>query len=129
MLVRDLGTHDAGEFRNLIEVSGGGHSVAGTLTRSGRQPRIVVIDDHAVEVPLATNLLVIRNEDRPGMIGVVGRVLGAAGVNISFMGLGRNDRGHHALMALATDEAVAADVISLLAAEPGVEWVSSVELG
>jgi D-3-phosphoglycerate dehydrogenase / 2-oxoglutarate reductase len=128
MLVRDVGLRDAGEFRSLIEVRGGGHSVAGTLTRSGREPRIVVIDDHAVEVPLAHHLLVIRNDDRPGMIGAVGDVLGEAEVNISFMGLGRDQVGDHALMALATDEPVATRVIDELAACEGIRSVSVIEL-
>lgn len=129
MLVRDSGHHDAGEFRNLIEVRGGGRNVAGTLTRSGRQQRVVVIDDHAVEVPLARHLLVVRNEDRPGMIGVVGHVLGDGGVNISFMGLGRNARGRNALMALATDQPVPVGVLEQLEATEGIEAVIPVQLG
>lgn len=129
MLVRDSGHHDAGEFRNMIEVRGGGRNVAGTLTRSGRQQRVVVIDDHSVEVPLARHLLVVRNEDRPGMIGEVGRVLGSGGVNISFMGLGRNARGRNALMALATDQAVPDTVLERLDATDGIEEVIPVELG
>ena len=128
MLVRDVGRHDAGEFRNLIEVRAGGHSVAGTLTRSGRQPRIVVIDEHAVEVPLAAHLLVIRNDDRPGMIGTVGGVLGTAGVNISFMGLGRDQRGNNALMALAVDDPVPAEVVEALEGQDGIRAVSVVAL-
>ena len=129
MLVRDVGTHESGEFRNLIEVRGGGHSVAGTLTRSGRQPRIVEIDDLAVEIPLVEHLIVIRNEDRPGMIGLVGQVLGAAGVNISFMGLGRDRQGEYSLMALATDGPTGKDVVDRLVGLAGVETVSVIELG
>ena len=48
-----------------------------------------MIDDHSVEVPLSSHILVIRNDDRPGMIGI-GILLGKAEVNISFMGLGRD---------------------------------------
>jgi D-3-phosphoglycerate dehydrogenase len=128
VLVRDVGSQDAGEFRNLVEVSGGGHSVAGTLVRSGNEPRIVMIDDHSVEVPLADYMLVIRNDDQPGMIGIVGTILGTAGVNISFMGLGRDRRGDHALMALASDEVIADDVLETLNAEPGIRSASLVQL-
>ena len=128
VLVRDVGSRDAGEFRNLVEVSGGGHSVAGTLVRSGNEPRIVMIDDHSVEVPLADYMLVIRNDDQPGMIGIVGSILGTAGVNISFMGLGRDRRGDHALMALASDEVIADDVLETLNAVPGIQSASLVQL-
>ena len=41
------------------------------------------------DVPPATNMLVVRNDDRPGMIGVVGTALGEAGVNIADMDVGR----------------------------------------
>ena len=128
VLVRDVGSLDAGEFRNLVEVRGGGHSVAGTLVRSGNEPRIVMIDDHSVEVPFANYMLVIRNDDRPGMIGIVGTILGRAEVNISFMGLGRDRRGDHALMALAADAGIAEDVLETLNAEPGIRSVSLVRL-
>lgn len=128
VLVRDFGSRDAGEFRNLVEVRGGGHSVAGTLVRSGNEPRIVMIDDHSVEVPLANHILVITNDDRPGMIGIVGTILGRANVNISFMGLGRDGIGDRALMALAADEAVADGVLKTLKAEPGIRSASLVRL-
>ncbi|MEE3186815.1 MAG: phosphoglycerate dehydrogenase [Actinomycetota bacterium] len=128
VLVRDVGSLDAGEFRNLVEVRGGGHSVAGTLVRYGNEPRIVMIDDHSVEVPFANYMLVIRNDDRPGMIGIVGTILGRAEVNISFMGLGRDRRGDHALMALAADAGIADDVLETLNAEPGIRSVSLVRL-
>jgi D-3-phosphoglycerate dehydrogenase len=128
VLVRDVGSQDAGEFRNLVEVRGGGHSVAGTLVRSGNEPRIVMIDDHSVEVPLANHILVIRNDDRPGMIGIVGTILGSADVNISFMGLGRDRRGDLALMALASDEVIADDVLETLKKEPGIWSASLVSL-
>jgi len=128
VLIRDSGSRDAGEFRNLIEVRGGGHAVSGTLVRLGNEPRIVMIDDHSVEVPLANHILVIRNDDRPGMIGVVGQILGAADVNISFMGLGRNGDGDHALMALASDQPIAGDIVEVLNSEEGIRSVSRVEL-
>ena len=83
IVVNDSSARDAGEFRNLIEVRGGSHAVAGTLVRSANEPRIVMIDDHSVEVPLANHILVIRNDDLPGMIGTVGTILGKADVNIS----------------------------------------------
>ena len=128
VLVRDVGSLDAGEFRNLVEIRGGGHSVAGTLVRSENEPRIVMIDDHSVEVPFANHMLVIRNDDRPGMIGIVGTILGRAEVNISFMGLGRDRSGDRALMALAADAGIADDVLETLNAEPGIRSVSLVRL-
>jgi D-3-phosphoglycerate dehydrogenase / 2-oxoglutarate reductase len=54
-----------------------------------------MIDDHAIDVPPASfdHMLVVRNDDRPGMIGLVGTVLGDAGVNIADMDVGRSTAG------------------------------------
>ena len=128
VLVSDSGSRDAGEFRNLVEVRGGSHAVAGTLVRSGNEPRIVMIDDHSVEVPLAKHILVIRNDDRPGMIGTVGTILGNAEVNISFMGLGRDGVGDHALMALASDHSIAELVLQNLRSESGIQSATVIDL-
>jgi D-3-phosphoglycerate dehydrogenase len=128
VVVTDSSARDAGEFRNLIEVRGGSHAVAGTLVRSANEPRIVMIDDHSVEVPLANHILVIRNDDRPGMIGTVGTILGEADVNISFMGLGRDGAGDHALMALASDHSIAEQTLETLRSEKGIQSASVVEL-
>ena len=58
------------------------------------QPRLVRLDGVEVEVPLdAGVLIVIRNDDRPGVIGEVGTILGRHGINIATFALGRNDAG------------------------------------
>ena len=69
------------------------------------EPRIVIVDDHTTDLPPAAHMLVVRNDDRPGMIGVVGTVLGEAGVNIADMDVGRGPSPGSALMVLATDRA------------------------
>ena len=55
-------------------------------------------------------MLVVRNDDRPGMIGQVGTILGEAGVNIADMDVGQAASGASAMMVLATTEAVPAEV-------------------
>ncbi len=90
------------------------------------QPRIVLVDDHSVDLPPARNLLVVRNDDRPGMVGVVGSALGAAKVNIIDMSLGRSPGGGTALMVLSTAEEVPAAVIDELRGRPGILEVAAV---
>ena len=70
----------------------GEHWAEGTVFEPDR-PRIVRLDDVEVEVPLAGTLIIIRNEDRPGVIGEVGSVLGRHGINISSFSLGRSNNG------------------------------------
>ena len=54
------------------------------------------------------------------MIGVVGMTLGRAGVNIADMTLGRGPTGEHALMVLATDSPVTAEVVEDLRSNAGI---------
>jgi D-3-phosphoglycerate dehydrogenase len=61
-------------------------SVAGALF-GHRQARIVRIDEHPIEALAEGNLLIVRNQDRPGVVGRLGTILGEAGVNIRAMHL------------------------------------------
>jgi D-3-phosphoglycerate dehydrogenase len=65
-------------------------------------------------------MLVVRNDDRPGMIGYVGTALGNARVNIADMDVGRSQSPGSAIMVLATTEATPAAVIDELRAAPGI---------
>ena len=102
--VRETSTVTAHDYVNLITLRSGDHSVAGTLTGPRTEPRLVMMDDHTVEVPPAPHMVVVRNDDRPGMIGVVGTILGEAEVSISSMAVGPSATGNTALMVLSTDQ-------------------------
>jgi D-3-phosphoglycerate dehydrogenase len=65
-------------------------------------------------------MLVVRNDDRPGMIGAVGTILGDAGVNIADMDVGRDAQSGSAIMVLATTEPAARDALARVAAVPGI---------
>jgi D-3-phosphoglycerate dehydrogenase len=56
-------------------------------------PRLISVRGVSVEAPLAGTLLVIANDDQPGVIGEVGTILGRHGVNIASFALGRGDAG------------------------------------
>jgi D-3-phosphoglycerate dehydrogenase len=103
--------------------------VAGTLYGKNDSPRIVGLDDHFVDLPPSSHMLIVRNSDVPGMIGTVGSILGAAGVNIADMGVGRSPSGEAALMAISTSDAVAADVVAKIRAEAGILDAKAIELG
>jgi D-3-phosphoglycerate dehydrogenase len=132
LVLREAKSSSARDFVNLIslrgQVGGQGHHIAGTLSGPRQEPRIVAIDDHSCDVPPARYMLVVRNRDRPGQIGVVGTVLGRAGVNISDMNLGRSAAGEAALMVLATDTPVPASVVAELQADPGILSARSITL-
>jgi D-3-phosphoglycerate dehydrogenase len=78
-------------------------SVAGTLFR-GRQPRLVMIEDVPMEAELGANMLFVRNKDKPGFIGNLGRTLGEAGINIATFHLGRTAPGEDAICLVQVDQ-------------------------
>ena len=126
--IRETSTSSPSEYVNLITLRSGSHSVAGTLTGSHDEPRVVMVDDHAVEVTPSPHMLVIRNDDRPGMIGVVGTVLGAAGISIHSMALEPTSHGNTALMVLSVDAAVPDEVVAALAQSSGILGVDRISL-
>ncbi len=125
--VRETSTTTAHDYVNLITLRGGEHSVAGTLTGPRTEPRLVMMDDHTVEVPPAPHMVVVRNDDRAGMIGAVGTVLGDAGVSISSMAVGPSASGNTALMVLSTDRLVPGDTLDRLRGTAGISDVHTVE--
>ncbi len=121
LVVRESQTVTSPDRVSLITVSSATHSVAGTLRGSdGGSARIVMVDEHEVEVPSAPHMLIVRNDDRPGMIGVVGTAVGAAGISISNMAVGQSPTGGSALMVLALDQPLDSEALALLAGAPGI---------
>ncbi len=123
--VTESATTTSHHFVNLITIRAGDHNLAGTLVGLEGESRLVSVDDHRVDVPPANHMLVVRNDDRPGMIGRVGTIVGEAGVNIADMDVGQAPTGASAMMVLATTEAVPASVCEALRAVPGIVSVDS----
>ena len=117
--VRETATSRANDYVNLISVSCGGRSLAATLDQQGEQ-RLVSIDGYAIDVPPAENLLLVRNEDVPGMIGTVGTLLGEGGINIDDMRVGRDRKGEPSIMVIATSAPVSAAVADRLKQVDGI---------
>lgn len=126
--VREVATTATVDFVNLITLRRGEHSMSGTLSGLRAEPRLVAVDGHGVDLPPSAHMLVVRNEDRPGVIGVVGTVLGEAGLNIADMDVGRAPTGEAAMMVVATTEAVPAEVVEALRATEGITSVHPVDL-
>jgi D-3-phosphoglycerate dehydrogenase len=126
--VRETATTTASHYVNLITVRSGEHALAGTLVGLTGEPRIVMVDDHTVDVAPAPHMLVVRNADRPGMIGVVGTALGAADINIAGIHVGQSASGVAALMVLATASPVPPEVVEALEATDGIVSVHAADL-
>jgi D-3-phosphoglycerate dehydrogenase len=94
------------DFRSLITVTlvteNRTRAVAGTLF-TGREPRIVNVEGVPIEAALAKDMLFIRNEDKPGLIGALGTILGNAKQNIADFRLGRTEGADSAVCLISLD--------------------------
>jgi D-3-phosphoglycerate dehydrogenase len=92
-------------YTNLLSVklhtSEGEHWVEGAVFER-TSPRLVQINGIGVEAPLEGAMIVVRNNDQPGVIGEIGTILGRHGVNIANFALGRE--GTNAIGVVIVDE-------------------------
>ena len=120
------------EFHNLIELRVGSSDAEVTIsgTASHSRPSIVRINDLDIDlVPEPGGfLLVCENEDRPGMIGSLGTLLGARDINISAMRVGRSSPRGRALMVLMLDDAPDAGDLAAIEAVEGIATARLVRL-
>ena len=89
------------------------HRVSGTVF-TDRLPRIVNVDGFSLEVIPRGHMIYFSNNDKPGVIGNIGTILGQSSVNIAGMQLGRDQEGGRALALLLVDDAVGGDVLQRL---------------
>ena len=115
------------DFVNLLTVRGERRSISGTLIGLRDEARIVQIDDHVIDVPPSSHWLIVRNDDRPGVIGGVGMILGDAGINIDNMDVGRDRARDSAIMVMAVTDPITPPVVEALLASDGVLSVDVIE--
>jgi D-3-phosphoglycerate dehydrogenase / 2-oxoglutarate reductase len=118
------------DFANLLSMklhTGDGDTwIEGTVFEPG-SPRIALIDGVDVEAPLEGTLLIIKNEDQPGVIGEVGTILGRHGVNIASFSLGRGRGGAIGIVNLDLNEdRDLSEVVRELRAVPAIRQVCAV---
>ncbi len=118
--VRAVNCATSADYVNLITLRGGGHSISGTLAGPRNAQRLVNIDGIPFDVPPADHMVVISNDDRPGVIGTVGTLLGDAGVNIADMDVSRVEDAGTAVMLIAPTARVSAEVLGQLRSAPGI---------
>ncbi len=113
IVVEDQKSTQSAAFSNIITLSiegpGEKRSIAGTLFEG--MPRIVKLRDYQVDFTPAEHMLILVYQDRPGMIGKIGTILGAHDINIAAMNLGRREKLGEAMVILSIDSAVPGNVI------------------
>jgi D-3-phosphoglycerate dehydrogenase len=81
-----------------------------------------------VDLEPTEHLAFFTYEDRPGMVGTVGKILGDAHVNIAGMQVSRDTKGGQALVALSVDSAVPAEVLEEIRGSIDADMVRGVDL-
>jgi D-3-phosphoglycerate dehydrogenase / 2-oxoglutarate reductase len=100
--------------------------VAGTII--GQSPRIVEINKLFVDINISGNFIIVRNDDRPGIVGLVGSALGNRHINIANLSLARKKQEGNALSVIEIDSPAPSDLIDELAAANGVLLASAISI-
>jgi D-3-phosphoglycerate dehydrogenase len=104
--------------------------VKGTLYHVGSrvEARIVQIDEFLVEAPPQGTILVVRNQDRPGVIGAVGSELGNRGINVNSLYVGQDRDKGVALALWCVDASLDEPVLAAIRALPLIGTAQVVKL-
>jgi D-3-phosphoglycerate dehydrogenase / 2-oxoglutarate reductase len=138
ILARDAGIRvqesraaESQDYTGLVTATlrgpGGTRSAAGTLFGK-RDPRLVRIDEFQLDAMPRGPMFIVSNDDRPGMVGRIGTILGDAQVNIAYMSLGRDRSGGRAIAVLNLDSPLADGPRTEIARLDGVLWAERVTL-
>lgn len=109
-----------------VEADGQQRSITGTVFQNGR-PRIVSVKDIKADTEFSPTMIYVLNEDRPGLVGRFASLLGAAGVNIATLALGRDREGGSTMALISVDGLVPDDVLSEIRMLPDVRQVSALK--
>jgi D-3-phosphoglycerate dehydrogenase len=132
--VRLVTSPELADHHNLVTIRGAlpdGRvvSVSGTCITGPREAlKLTELDGYELEISADGVLLFLRYADRPGVVGAVGSILGAAGVNIAAMQVARREAGGEALMTITVDNAIAPELLAAAAEAVGATAASAVDL-
>jgi len=112
---------------NQLTLRADGRELEGTVLAG--EPRLTRIGAFRMDLVLDGRFLVSRHEDRPGVIGRIGTILGESDVNIASMQVGRDAPRGRAMMVLTVDEPVSPSILEHLGAVAGMSDLRYVELG
>jgi D-3-phosphoglycerate dehydrogenase len=117
----------ASSVRVAVQGQKGSHTAVGTLSANG-DARLVHLDGYELDAVLDGPTLIVHNDDRPGIIGKVGTLLGQKGINISRMQLGLDKQSGRALSLWNVDSPVPAQATDELRKVENMRSVTVVEL-
>ena len=129
-LVKD---EESPDWRNVLTLRGtlpDGQvvSVSGTLTGRRQIEKLVEVNGFDMEIAPAEHMVFLTYIDRPGIVGIVGQILGDQRINIAGMQVCRDTRGGHALIVLTVDSRLPPDVLAEITGAIGAVVGRAVDL-
>ena len=103
-------------------------SASGTITGPNSTIKLVGIDKYELDVAISDQMAFIQYEDRPGMIGIIGGILGKSEINIANLQLARETKGGNALVVLTLDSEIPQSVLSEIANALAAKFAKTVNL-
>ncbi len=129
--VKEIKSSEPGDYQSLIglrlQTKDRTIYIAGTLL-SRKDPRIVMIDDFKVEIVPEGELLFMYNNDKPGVIGNIGTLLGKNDINIARMHFGRETQGGLAISVVSIDTPVTEKIVNKIKKLPNILSVKQISL-
>jgi D-3-phosphoglycerate dehydrogenase len=131
--VRLTTSDDSPAYRNLVSLrgtlaSGEQVAVSGTLAGVRQVEKLTEVDGFDIDISPTDHMAFLRYEDRPGVVGTVGKILGEAGVNIAGMQVSRREQGGDALVVLTVDSAIPPAVLDDIVRSIGADSGRAVDL-
>lgn len=129
--VKETKSSDAGDYQSMLSLkikeNNRERFFAGTLF-SKKDPRIIRIDNFHVEIVPEGNMLFMFNNDKPGVIGNIGSLLGKHSINIARMHFGREEAGGRAISVVNIDTPLTQEQIKEIKNLPNILSVKQVYL-
>ena len=130
IVVEESKSTQGGAFSNVItlviEGEGKRRLVSGTLFEGS--PRIVRLRDYSMDFTPEEHMLLLNYDDRPGMIGKIGTIMGQYDINIGSMNLGRREKKGEAMVLLSLDSAVPDHVIQEIKTATDATFIKAVHM-
>jgi D-3-phosphoglycerate dehydrogenase len=129
--VESIRSTETDSFSSLItmdlESPEGKRRIAGTLFEG--TPKIVKLRNFPIDFRPEEHMLVINYQDRPGLIGKIGTILGEHQVNIGNMSLGRLEKAGEAMVVFSVDSQVEPETLAKVGAAVEARFIKAVRLG
>lgn len=128
-----LTAEESPDWRNVVTLrgtlaSGEVISVSGTLSGPRHLPKVVEVNGYDMEITPTEHMAFFTYADRPGVVGIVGQILGRRDINIAGMQVCPDPKGGQALMVLTVDSALPTALLDEITVAVGAQVGRSVDL-